>query len=272
MVKLVRPKPRTSPSPRTRNEPTDTLKELFTGPTTSTFPEFAIPRRTPQSLEITPKDIQKVKSRQTVTTTPKSYDRTKYLTYPSPWGGHKDKPKRPTPTVPKDKPKEDEPRRPFPPIEIPDDLGDIPFPFPDVPPPSNVPTEPDEWIEDESIPDWRERNPPDPQIPISNCTNDPVEANLLGIPLCTSYGHGQIQIRTATPFRPYGKKSSTYRKSSNRNYPRKALHFQRGFSPRNKRSRLRQSRTNSSRRMRRNYGRRSRVRWSWRSSRRTSLF
>lgn len=273
MVKLVRPKPRTSPSPRTRNEPTDTLKELFTGPTTSTFPEFAIPRRTPQSLEITPKDIQKVKSRQTVTTTPKSYDRTKYLTYPSPWGGHKDKPKRPTPTVPKDKPKEDEPRRPFPPVEIPDDIGDLPFPFPfpEVPPPSDVPTEPDEWTEDESVPDWRETRPPDPQVPLlPTCSDDPLEQELYNIPPCYKSGDAQISFQTPK-LRTYGKTSSSYYSSRFRNHSRKKNPTGRTKRTRYFRSSVRQSSQRRPGRVRRNYGRGSRKRWFY-SRRRSPIF
>lgn len=230
MVRLVRPKPQI-PSPRGRH--TDPFSDLLGtfGPSTRTYPEFAIPKRGSYDLSVTQSDIETVRSQNKEETKNKGYSRTKYLTYPSPWGGHKDKPKRPTPTVPKEKPKDDEPKRPFPPVEIPDDIGDLPwpFPFPEVPPPSDVPIEPDEWIEDESIPDWREKRPPDPQVPITpRCSDDPEEQIIYAIPPCLG-SHAQIQISSQT--NKHGK-GTPARKGRKRYYPRKARKRNQWYNPR----------------------------------------
>lgn len=146
--------------------------------------------------------------------------------------------RKPTPTVPKEEPKDDTKPRPFPPIEIPDDLTEIPFPFPEVPPPSNVPTEPDEWTEDETIPDPRDKTALDPQIPVGppECSDDPLQQDLLGLPPCHPHGKG-IQIQAS--LRKSHASRKTYSKSSNRPNAGQENHTGRHSYSRHFRSKLR---------------------------------
>lgn len=144
----------------------------------------------------------------------------------------------------KPKPKPDEGRRPtpLPPFELPD-LDEPPFPTPE-PPAWEPPFEPDEGPEDTGDEDMgddpRERRLPDPIIPTEGrrkeCADDPIEAMLLNIPLCTKVNE-TLQIRTGK-LPKTRKNGKTNHKSRNRYNSRKKGKLRQTHYPRYFLSRL----------------------------------
>lgn len=255
MVKLVRPKPKI-PSPGKRSDP---LGEFLSniGPVTRTYPEFAIPKRGTYDLSVTPEDIETVRSKEKEQTKRKTYDRYKYLTYPSPWGGHKDKPNeedkpkpfppyipRRWPTFP---PPEEQPWPVIPPPDVIDDPYTAPTdPYEDTP--KEPPPEEEEWPRPE-LPDW----PP--------CSDDPIAQQLFGLPPCNQ-ANETLRIQTT---RKHGQgpifQGQKGRKSRFWNHPSQTRHSRRRQYSRHYVSQLRQSNAGQSTKVHRGSGRGIRVRW-----------
>lgn len=189
----------------------------------------------------------------------------------------------PEPTLPKNRPRppthkpddktDEEPKRPLPPVELPDNLEpDLPFPPEEVPP--EVPYyEPDEGLEEDEpeeptdfdIPDEPKR--PDPIIPLDSKCDNQLNA-LLGLPPCEANAQIQISTKKApNEFRPRTKNRTT----GNRNSPSQKGYFHRANYPRRNSSRLGQPSANRVSPMRRNHGRRRRKQW-YGYSRRSSIF